>query len=457
MDERAELLAKAEKAVKEAIPAAEKDPNRPQVHFRAPAQWMNDPNGTIYHDGWTHVFYQFNPYGDSWGNMHWDHARSRDMVDWEMLPIAIPPSKSKGEDHVFSGSTFIDGEDKPTIFYTSIGDKRPPEQWIAHPLDKDWIGWAKPDANPVVSIQIHTPQIIDEWRDPFLLKKDGATYMLTGGRVDGKGAVALYRAENTALTNWEYVGILFRHPEFNLIECPNLALVDSKWVLLVSMEGRGESFVGTFEPKPNGFVAEHRATLHPGSYASQLLTDAKGRTVHFAWIRTDGTKGWNGCLTLPSILRVGRDGVLRSQPIEALQKLRGQAFSLANTDLEGEWSLDGKLPSGRMEIEAEIQPGTATEVRLKLGGQDDIVYQPSSQTLTIPKIPPVHLGEKSLKLHVYLDGGVVSVYADDGRVSVSAWLPDAKAEGISLTSEGGKARIVSLKAYALRAAKFESL
>src|SRR5262245_53021994 len=65
------------------------DPTRPRYHFCAPAGWMNDPNGTIFHNGYYHVFYQWNPGGDRWGDIHWGHARSRDLVTWEHLSAAL--------------------------------------------------------------------------------------------------------------------------------------------------------------------------------------------------------------------------------------------------------------------------------------------------------------------------------------------------------------------------------
>lgn len=84
-------------AVTAAVPKAESVPSRPVFHFRPPAQWMNDPNGVIHHRCWYHVFYQHNPYADKWGHMHWGHARSRDLVRWEHLPIALWPSLEVGD------------------------------------------------------------------------------------------------------------------------------------------------------------------------------------------------------------------------------------------------------------------------------------------------------------------------------------------------------------------------
>ena len=90
-------LVKATGAVRAAIPAAEADPERPVYHFRPPANWTNDPNGTIYYGGWHHLFYQLNPFAARIGSQHWGHARSRDLVNWEHLPIAIGPSADRAK------------------------------------------------------------------------------------------------------------------------------------------------------------------------------------------------------------------------------------------------------------------------------------------------------------------------------------------------------------------------
>ena len=68
------------------------DPRRPQIHLLPPANWMNDPNGPIYWNGQYHMFYQYNPDGAYWGNMHWGHAVSPDMLHWRHLPVALAPT-----------------------------------------------------------------------------------------------------------------------------------------------------------------------------------------------------------------------------------------------------------------------------------------------------------------------------------------------------------------------------
>ena len=103
--------------------------DRPQIHFTARRGWLNDPNGLVYHDGVYHLFFQHNPYGWDWGNMHWGHAASPDLVHWTEHPEALTPRQYG--DWCFSGSAVVDtgntsgfstsGEDPLVLAYTSTG------------------------------------------------------------------------------------------------------------------------------------------------------------------------------------------------------------------------------------------------------------------------------------------------------------------------------------------------
>ena len=80
----------------------------PRYHLAARAGWMNDPNGLVWFDGWYHAFYQHHPYSTQWGPMHWGHARSKDLVHWEHLPVALAPEGPEDKDGCFSGSAVVD-------------------------------------------------------------------------------------------------------------------------------------------------------------------------------------------------------------------------------------------------------------------------------------------------------------------------------------------------------------
>lgn len=99
---------------------------------------MNDPNGPIHHGGWYHLFFQHDPSRHTWGRMHWGHARSRDLVRWELLPHALTPAEAQDEDHCFSGCAWRDRSGRPLLFYTSVrGDheRYVTEQWAVRASD----------------------------------------------------------------------------------------------------------------------------------------------------------------------------------------------------------------------------------------------------------------------------------------------------------------------------------
>lgn len=91
---------------------------RPQFHFTPAENWMNDPNGLIWYKGQYHLFFQYNPSGNSWGNMSWGHAVSTDLVHWKQLPVAVPQDD---QEMIFSGSVVLDKNNT-----TGIGTRKNP-------------------------------------------------------------------------------------------------------------------------------------------------------------------------------------------------------------------------------------------------------------------------------------------------------------------------------------------
>jgi beta-fructofuranosidase len=450
-------LQKAMDATRAAIPTAAADPERPVYHFHPPANWCNDPNGTIFYRGWHHLFYQFNPYGSNWGNMHWGHARSRDLVNWEHLPIALAPSEDQGETAVFSGATALTRDGQPRIFYTSIGN-RAPEQWMATPADDDLIAWTKSPRNPMLTTAIHGALKVDDWRDPFLFIEGGVTYMVCGGNISGRrwgggGEVQLYRATNGELTDWKHLGPVFeyRNREIVNIECPNLFQLDGKWVLIISPHKPCEYFVGSLDVARPRFTPEAHGILDAGKdYASNISKDASGRTILWLWGRTENpqSKGWNGVMAMPRILSIGTDGFLRQHPAPEFEKLRGEVVTAEAVPLTS-------TP------EVEIAMGRASSVRLDLrcssSGKAGASITINGDGLLSAGRASTLLGQNARhRLRIFLDKRVFEVYANDGMAALYSTTDAGREDSaIAASASGSGAELVSVRAWPLKPAEFD--
>ncbi len=457
----APAIHKAMDSIRAAIPAAEASPDRPLYHFRPPAQWSNDPNGPIFHDGWHHLFYQHNPYGAHWGHMHWGHARSRDLVNWEHLPVALWPSTEAGEEHVFSGGAIAGPDGQPLLFYTSIG-KRDPEQWVAEPVDGELIQWRKHPANPVLTERLHGGVKVWDWRDPFLFRHNGKTYLVAGGNLSkegGHGTVQLYEAKDASLLVWTYRGVLFRHPDRAVrnIECPNFFPLGGRWVLLVSPHRPVEYFVGDFEEPRGRFFAETHGVLDPGpAYASNVHFTPGGQCILWLWGRTEVKPGsaWNSIMLLPRVLTLGDDGHARQRPIEALSQLRVEEAEGKPQPLT-ESGVPLPLRSELLEIDAQIQCGKARQIVLALPGTE-VIFDPSSGRLAAGRFG-TYLGRSSnLRLRVFLDRRALEVFGNEGEAAIYCWMPEARGEPAPrLLARGGEAKLLSLSVWRLKPAEFK--
>lgn len=473
-------IEKAMQSVAAAVPRAEADPTRPVFHFRPPALWMNDPNGPIFHNGWYHIFYQHNPFGDEWGYMHWGHTRSRDLVHWEHLPIALAPSYEQGEEHVFSGCAWHDGDGTPLLFYTSVksGGKehRPPnEQWAARPLDDDLIAWEKHPANPILALETHGgPAFGREWRDPFIFEEAGRTFMVVGGDFDNVTEVALYEATDKSLLRWNYCGPLVQTTKDKLrfYECPNFFKAGNKWMLITSPYKTLEYMVGDFDVETLKFTVEHEGILDPGAsdvanfYASNILYDSgrlgatqsetkQKRCILLGWLRGFAKeRGWNGALALPRILTIGEDGHPRQQPIPELTQLRGKGVNFGSQSVYGYGEIDYTFPAPSVEIEASLKLGASGDVGIRLNGSRVMRYQLSGGegTLTVvdTEVPLALNADQTLDLHIFIDRSVVEIFANGGKVAVTR-LIDTPTDRCALKFySDGACDVQSLKAWEMQ-------
>ncbi|RKJ41194.1 glycoside hydrolase family 32 protein [Acutalibacter sp. 1XD8-33] len=226
---------------------------RPELHYTPKTGWINDPNGLIFAQGKYHLFAQYGP-EPHWGDLHWSHAVSGDLLHWEHLSPALAPDEMG---MMFSGSAILDQENasglgeegRPPIllFYTAHGDHE--QQCLAYSLDG--VNFTKYPGNPIIP---NTE--IQDFRDPKVFPnpiKGGWTMALAVG-----DHVEFYASSD--LLHWEKTGDFGPQGNYSegVWECPDLFPLEVEgktlWVLLVSMGpnpvnhgARTQYFTGTFD------------------------------------------------------------------------------------------------------------------------------------------------------------------------------------------------------------------
>jgi beta-fructofuranosidase len=462
-------LARATAAIQAAAPRAQADPSRPTFHVLAPAQWINDPNGPIYHNGFYHLFYQLSPFSDNGGPKYWGHARSRDLVKWETLPIALCPDHAAGEAEVWSGCCTVNGLGQPMIFYTSIAPGKPADvysdQWAAT-SDDNMIQWHRSPENPVLSQALHGVTKIYDWRDPFVFHYKKQTFLVAGGNLNhgrgGQAVVNIYEAQNAALTQWKYRGVLFQDPDpaVATAECPNFFQVGDHWVLFLSPYGRVHYFTGDFDPVTCRFHARDRGLLDygPNFYAPNTMQVPDGRRLVWGWVTGfPGGHGWNGCLSLPRLLSFSSDGKLQQRPAPQLTKLRGQATTWRNFQLaDGGQNLP--LPkTNALEIGLVLDLGSAKSVAINIkseaAGLAPIRINISDTELGImdAKVPaPFVPDKKKLTLRLFIDRSVLEVFAGDTVCATQRIDPLDANPTLELSANGGTATVDRLQAWPMK-------
>jgi beta-fructofuranosidase len=436
---------------------------------------MNDPNGTIYHDGYYHLFYQHNPFGDTWHQIHWGHARSRDLVHWEHLPIALFPALELGEDSCFSGCVAITPEGLPILLYTMVGSRSEHstrEQWAAVG-DAELIRWKRLPDNPVLAVETHDgPAVKGDWRDPYVFKTEGRTFMVVAATLDdGAGedfVVLLYEATDHSLTRWSFRNILIRKPnyEMSFFECPNFFPLGDRWILLVSPYKPVEYYSGRFDLGTCTFTPLVQGRLDAGMdyYATNTAFAPDGRTILFGWVR--GFRkghGWNGCLGLPRELTVDSNGYPVQRPVRELESLRGAPARMGRQPLGSkELVLDDSAEYRSAEIACTfaLRKASAVEIRILRAhdGRSAVSVGFDGHFIDVygTKIPyEIDDPEQQLSLRIFVDRSVIEVYVDDGRRALTRVVyVDPANSGISIVSHGGEAALESLTAWKLRPITF---
>jgi beta-fructofuranosidase len=447
-------------------------------HIMAPANWINDPNGLIHYKGEYHVFYQHHPYDENWGPMHWGHVKSKDLVHWEHLPIALIPTETYEKDGCFSGSA-VDDNGVLTLIYTGNifvdRDKDILDQSQCIATSTDGIHFTKATVNPVISK--HPVEGSGHFRDPKVWKHEDYWYMVLGTRKEDIGKVVLYKSKD--LRQWKYLGVLAESDGSlgYMWECPDFFELDGKYILLFSPQGieaKGELYnnlfqtgylIGEYDYETNKFVHGSFTELDNGHdfYAVQTLLDDKGRRIAIGWMdmwESDmPTKedGWCGALTLPRELTLGANNKILMNPVEELTLLRESEHKVCtNQSISGSYLVETKNDLIELKVEFDLSKTTAQSVGLKIRGlnleETTVMYQIENQKLLLDcsKSGKEEDGVRCkmlesnqlLSLRVFIDRSSIEVFANDGQASMTSRLyPQEERLGIELFAQNGDVQI----------------
>lgn len=429
---------------------AAQDSHRPQYHYQPPPAWMNDPNGPFSWKGVYHMFYQYNPGKPFWGDMHWGHAVSPDLVRWTTVPIALAPTPGgPDKDGCFSGCA-VDDDSVPTFVYTGVS---PEVQCIATSTD-DLMTWQKYAGNPVISAP-PAGLTVTGFRDPCVWKEENVWYMLIGSGIkDAGGTSFLYRS--TDLIDWEYLHPLYACDRARpMHECPDFFPLGDQHVLLTSADGMhwdvGACANHTFTPERHGRVDWGHY------YAARTLLAADGRRLMWGWI-TEGRSeeeqilaGWSGALSLTRVLTLGSDHTLRMEPVTELHTLRGRHWRFDDLTLgpsDDTRPLDG-VQGDCLELIARFAPNDAKTFGVIVQGTDRIGYD--RQTQQVLQAPLELASDEEMVLRIFVDRSVTEVFANSRACqTLRTYHKPTDSRDVRVFAHGGRATVTSIDIWEMK-------
>ena len=405
-------------------------------HLMAKGGWINDPNGLSFFKGYYHVFYQFYPYASEWGPMHWGHARSKDLVHWETLPIALFPDDK--DDGCFSGSAIVhDG--KLWLIYTGhhyIDEENDifyEDQNLAY--STDGIHFTKYEKNPVLKTPTDNTK---HFRDPKVWQDGDNFYMVLGSQgEDGLGRALLYQSKD--LLNWKRLSVLDKaknlESEGYMWECPDYFRINGYDILLMSPQGltaQGELYrnlnqtgylLGQLQANQtlmrNGFKEIDNGH---DFYATQTLLTPDGRRVMIAWMNAwdspmyEKQDGWAGALTIPRELTVHNKCIYQN-PVKEIKLLR-QEKVVAEKSEEKEYAL-----SSTSEIILQGQEIADGKVFTITDGKNELTLTKSGLKLYLDRTTKdgqrsgYVLETKQWKFQIFVDKSSVEVFVNNGELT----------------------------------------
>lgn len=439
---------------------ANKESFRPVYHHTPAYGWMNDPNGMFYKDGLYHLYFQYNPYGSVWGNMHWGHSTSTDLMHWKFEGCAIVPDAWGA---IFSGSCVVDhentagfGKEAVVAFYTSAkstpwGDIQ--MQSMAYSLDNGKT-FTKYEGNPILTSSEK------DFRDPkvfwYAPGKHWVMILAVGQHMEIYSSVNLkeWKKESEFGAMQGAHGGVWECPD--LVEIPVEGTREKKWVLICNLNPGGpfggsaaQYFVGSFDGKK--FVNESPTQTKwmdwgKDNYATVTWNNAPdGRCIALGWMsnwqyaNNVPTRQYRSANTLARDLTLYREGqelYLKSTPSVEVKKARGKKVSIPSFKVSEKHEIVNLFEEkqGAYEVEIVIQNAGASKIAFcllndkgekvsmyyDLNRKQFVMDRSESGTVDFSKdfpavtVAPVNV-DKELTLRLFVDWSSIEAFGEDGK------------------------------------------
>lgn len=456
---------------------------RPIYHMSSPVGWMNDPNGFSVYQNEYHLFFQYHPFSNSWGPMHWGHCKSRDFIRWEYLPAAMAPDENYDAGGCYSGSAIEDAGEH-VLIYTGVIDRY--SEGGSHDYRQvqcmakgDGIDYCKFKGNPILSGgALPDGSSTEDFRDPKIWKEEDGYYMVVGNRAaDGCGQILLYRSSD--LEKWVFMNILdqSKGKYGKMWECPDFFPLEGKQILLVSPQemcakgyefhnGNNSIFIyGNYDKSIYWFEQEKVISVDYGLdfYAPQTLLTADGRRIMIGWMQSwdahimKNMFEWSGMMTIPRELDL-RNGKIYQKPVRELEQYRSNKIEYKNKKIAKMTTLEG-IEGRVIDLQVEITGFDFQYFKIHFAHSDEyemlLQYDHIRKCLAIDRTysglnrdvichrkmtvePSVSETQKRiLKLRLLLDKYSVEIFVNDGeKVMSSVFYTPMEADGIVFETDG---------------------
>ena len=427
---------------------------RPQFHFSAKKNWLNDPNGLVYFDGEYHLFFQHNPGGIQWGDMHWGHAVSPDLVHWQELPIALSPDEHGTN---FSGSAAVDianttgfGQDgKPPLvaMYTAAG--KPFTQCLAYSNDHGRT-WTKYKGNPVLD------HIVGENRDPRIFWHAPTHKWVMALYLDGD-EFAIFSSPN--LKEWKELSRLHLPGSS---ECPDLFEIpiegtkETRWIFFgANYRYLIGNFDGTtFTPEEGPFMGDHGTNF----YASQTYNNTPdGRRIQIGWMNGTGPMPdmpFNQQMSFPCVLTLHKtpEGLrLAKNPVKEIETLRKRHQSARDQVIDSVEVMKLGTHNAETDLHAVIRPDAHSQTVFTIG-TNEIIIDPDRKIISaFGKEASLVFHDGEIDIRILVDRSSVEIFAQNGFVCMTSYLPTPYDDkSITISSRHGKTMLKSADTYELK-------